>query len=305
MIGRSADVEALHRVLAEEHVSQLLATERRTGKTSVVMAALDEMRSRGRIALDCDLSAYGQRSSRTVAGHLAAQARIVGVGNPGTGRRAVRAVRELLGRLNDDAMRGLTKLLDIEDAVDATSAVAMLLGPADDGATGLPAVLRALQAHAVLTDEPVVIFVDELQAPADPQMGWERQDATALETELAQAARSTHGGLVFCMAGSETMLLETLFKPGRPLAGIGARFELQPIAYDAWVPGLRARFAELRQTVEADALDAILDEARTHPRRTMLVCHHASQWARQNDDVVDGNVVGNAIRDARRHPSWS
>lgn len=305
MIGRAADVEALARVLGQEHVSQLLADERRTGKTSVVMAALDEMRSRGRIAIDCDLSADGQRSSRTVAGHLAAQARIAGIGNPRAGRRAARTAREILGRLSGDALRGLTQLLGIEDAADAAGAVVMLLGPADDGATQLPAVLRALQAHAVLADEPVVIFVDELQAPADASVGWKRQDATDLENHLAQAARSAPGGLVFCFAGSDSALRESLLKPGRPLAGIGARFELQPIAYGAWVPGLRARFGELGQSVEADALDAILDEGRGHPRRTMHICHHASQWARPNRDVVDGSVVENAIRDARHHPSWS
>ena len=269
------------------------------------MAALDEMRVRGRIALGCDLSASGQRSTLAVAGHLAAQARIVGVGSLGAGRRAAREARELLGRVSDDSMRALTKLLGIEHVADATSAVAMLLGPADDGATALPAVLRALQAHAVLADEPVVIFIDELQAPADPHIGWDRQDATDLENELAQAARSTQGGLVLCLAGSETPRLGPLFEPGRPLAGIGARFELQPIAYDAWVPGLRARFAELRQTVETDALDVILTEAQAHPRRTMLICHHASQWARQNDNIVDEIVVENAIRDAQGHPSWS
>jgi hypothetical protein len=178
-----------------------------------------------------------------------------------------------------------------------------LLGPADDGGTDLPALLRALQAHALLADQPIVIFVDELQAPADPHIGWAAQDAAHLETELAQAARSTQRGLVLCLAGST--VFGPLFERGRPLAGIGARFELQPIAYDDWVPGLRERFAELRQTVQPAALDVILTEARAHPRRTMLICYHASQWARQNNDVVDATVVENAIRDAHRHPSWS
>jgi len=304
MVGRSGDVKTLARIIGEQHTSVLLADERRFGKTTVALASIDTLRVDDRVALDCDLSAEGVRTPGALAAHLASLARAAGVGtvpNASTARRSARRILERLGGSPSDAVGDLIGDRDVANAINL---IAALLGPAGPGVLSLDGVLRALQAHAVLADEPVVLLVDEIQALADRRL-WAVADGQAVERALADAVRRKGGGLVLCMAGSGPTLVKKFFDKGRPLSVIGARFALQPIAYDDWCPALIARFAELGQRIDADALDAVLAEAQGHPRRTMLVCHYASQWARQNNDVVDDAVVPNAISDAWAHPSWS
>ncbi len=305
MVGRTQDIEDLRRFLAEDHVSVLMADERRTGKTSVALSVLDDLRDAGRTVLDCDLTAPDARTSAALAARLASQARVLGVGRVGRGSSSLpKRIARTLAQRGRDLAKPLTALTGDPDVGSALETAAILICPTDDKPVQLHDVLQAVRIHSLLTDEPVVLFVDELQALADAQL-WHPNDGATVEATLASAVRSPEAGqIVLCLAGSEKSLVDKLFAHGRPLSSVGTRYTLNRIPDDDWRAALAERFAEVGCETTPEGLDLLLTESGGHARRTMHVALHAARWARGNDGVVDPMVVGRAVVDAKKSPSW-
>jgi len=304
MIGRAEDVADLRQLLAQDHASVLMADERRTGKTTLVLSVLDELRDAGRTVLDCDLTAPDAGSSAALAARLASQAHVMGVGRVAPGDGIPSRITKAVGRRGRDLAKPLAALTGDPDIGNALETAAILIGPSDGKPVELPAVLQAVRIHSVLTDEPAILFVDELQALADPQF-WQPNDGETVEAALASAARSSEAGqIVLCLAGSDKSLVNKFFAHDRPLSFIGTRYTLNPIPDDDWRTALHERFAEVGCSATSEGLDTVLAASGGHARRTMHVALLSTRWARSNDGLVDPMVAGRAADEARKSTSW-
>lgn len=304
MIGRMQDAADLRKLIAEEHASVLMSDERRTGKTTLVLSVVDELREAGRTALDCDLTAPDARTPMALATRLASQARVMGVGRAMPGDGLPNRIATALSRKGRDLAKPLATLTGSPEAASALETVGVLLEPLENKSVLLPDVLKALRIHSVLEDQPVILFVDELQALADAQF-WQPNDGEAVEAALASAARSGEAGqIVLCLAGSDKSLVDRFFERGRPLSFVGTRYVLSPIPADDWRTALIERFAEADCEVTPEGLDSVLAASGGHARRTMHVALLSARWAKGNGGIVDPIVVRRAHQDAERSPSW-
>jgi hypothetical protein len=293
-IGRGPSIDRLERKLTSpSHV--WLIGKRRIGKTSVAKAVFARSRATGSLALEVDLSRPGINSARALAGDLARQAQAAGAGTESAAQRLGRRARKERKRVKD-----LGEILDdfgFGNAAGALSAASSLLAGADDGAPGLDRILQALALHAAATGRRVWVLLDEVHHLADLELG---------EQTISRWCREQGAPLIFLLSGSEESAIRALRTPGRPLAAIGADFELADIAPEDWVPGLRARFEEAGLTIATEELVAVIDASGGHPRRTMMIAARINDSASaQPDSHADSTLVGLAIREAERDRSWS
>lgn len=265
LIGRDDAVGALADQLAA-HTHRIVAGPRRTGKTSVCEAALDRLRRDGAYVVAVDL--FEQATLGEFAEALAHQL----VGNRAAARRALERLR-----------RGGRTLAE----AGATSVSARLAGELGEEVeitwrTGLAErdpdryfdwALRALQKVAEADDRDVILFVDEFQELARERRPYGDPDAL---TKRMRAVLQRSGRVTCLFAGSLEHLMRDLFTPRqRAFYRFGGFFTLPPIAPEAWLDGLRARFAAGGCTVDDDALSELVSLGEDHPRVTMLIAQQA------------------------------
>lgn len=178
----------------------------------------------------------------------------------------------------------------------ALAAVSALLAGADDGAPGLDPTLGALGLHARATGRRVWLLLDEVHR---------LKRLEGAEETVAHWCRRPESPLVFLFAGSEQSAVRALREEARPLAAVGEEFELAEIAFEDWLVGLRARFAEAGVMIADAEIYAVLESSGGHPRRTMMIASRVNDSAAsQPDRRADATLVELAITDARRDRSW-
>lgn len=275
LIGRASDVAALAgRLGAGTHV--VMAGPRRTGKSTVALAALARARAAGLYTAQVDLWDYEDLSSLTKA---LAQS-IVANRSP---------VAKALDRARESG-RELRELLP-------TSAIATLrthLGEDVELAwgtqasdrpqrAGLGATVALAQRIAERDKRRIVLFFDEFQdiATSPHRFG----DPDVLSKQLrAQLQRSPLVSVLF--AGSVEHLMRDLFGPARrALSQFGNFHELSPILPSEWEAGIAARYRELDVNVDTSALAEIVALGEGHPRTTMLIARETLTVALARDDA--------------------
>ncbi len=297
-IGRGGEIERLERRIADNRVSRLI-DERRVGKSSVVHAALDRLRDQhGWVAVTVDLTRDAAGAGPLIA-RLLSEARAQG---------AARSLRKVgLARwagvfsrgAADPTLQAAASALGERDAATVVSLIASL-AEGHAGNLDLAQILAGLEAHALLTEQHVVVFLDELQELAS----W-GEDGHLLQRQLATAARRRGRRVAYVYAGSERTTMRKLFKDGKPLHLVGQEFRLAPISKQSWRDGLQERFAEAGFTIRIVDLEDIIEASGGHPLRTMRVCSSVHEWARAaGAPQINPGVVLRGITEAQKDHSW-
>jgi hypothetical protein len=294
-IGRTHEITRLLGRFLNNSVTRMI-DERRIGKTSVADAALLHARDDDNaVTLSVDLTA---QSAEGIADSLMKQARNQGVGGALAKMNRRAWISAIAKGASNPAIQDAARILgnnDVELVLAATQALAR-----PGGAPPLDAVLAGLDAHARVTGQRVVVFVDELQAVAS----W-GADGDYVQLQLASAARRRGRQVAYLYAGSEKHSLKKLFDSGKPLYHVGRDFHLQRISNAAWHEGLRVRFREAGFELPHLEVDEILTTSGGHPLRTMRACSHILEWARiDGRPTIPGAAVLRGIDAATKHPSW-
>ena len=161
-------------------------------------------------------------------------------------------------------------------------------------ALGLP------QRIAVEDGKHVVLFIDEFQEVANPRKPYGDPDAV---TKKMRAIFQRSPDVSFLFAGSYEHVLRELFGRARQAFGhFGSIYELRPIAQDAWRKGLLERFDADACTVNAEALERLLELGGGHPGRRCSCPEDAPPVdpRRHQDDRRDARRAGPPLGDARR-----
>lgn len=286
-IGREGDIARLaDQLRGGDHT--VLADLRRTGKTTVALAALDLLASDGWIVAGLDLTESGEEGGPALAEVMVSQValqRARGRIDTGLGYELWDLLRPSVGLSGDDAQA-------VDDELAAMrasgSAGAYLTWAFDD-------VIAAGREG-----KGAVVFLDEVQALDY----WRDQDAVS--AEIGGRLRQPDPQITLLFAGSEPSLVSSLFAKGGLLELDAVDFHLSPIDAQPWREGLRRAFRELGLNITDDAVDHILRATHGEPHRTMLVANRTAEVAQFAEvDVADEALADEGLEAARRMRLWT
>jgi len=282
LIGRSRDVEELADRLANgTHI--VIAGPRRTGKSTVGLAALERLPQKTMYSATVDLWDH-----EDLPGLVASLARSI-LGNRGPVAKALRLAREGGSELRDLLPRGVTASLRTHLGEEVE--LAWGIPSTNSARPSLAGAVRLAQRIAEKDNKRIVLFLDEFQDITSKRFG----DPDVLTKQLrAELQRSHKVSVLF--AGSMEHLMRDLFGPGRrALSQFGSFHELSQILPSEWEPGIVARLRELGVAAPPGAIGAIVQRSEGHPRTTMLVAREAVSVAlsRHQERRIDyGDVLG-------------
>ncbi|MBV9466006.1 MAG: ATP-binding protein [Solirubrobacterales bacterium] len=282
LVGRARDVaEVAERLASGTHI--VIAGPRRTGKSTVGLAALARLPRRSVYSATVDLWDH-----EDLAGLVRALARAI-LANRGPVAKALRAAREGGHELRDLLPRGVTASL--RTALGEDVELAFAIPPGRSPSASLAGVVRLAQRIAEKDDRRIVLFLDEFQDIAAKRFG----DPDSLTKQLrAELQRCSRVSVLF--AGSMEHLMRDLFGPGRrALSQFGSFHELSPILPSEWRAGIAGRLAELGIAAAGEVIDAIVHRSEGHPRTTMLMSRETVSVAlsRRRERRIDyGDVLG-------------
>lgn len=265
LIGRADDVDVLANALANG-LNRILVGPRRTGKTTVALAALAEVAARGSYVVHVDLFRLSG------AAELAEGIVRALISNRPAGRRAAVAVRRAGRTLSDAAARAV----NVKVAAELGSDVEIAFTPglaARDPDRYLTYALELLQHIAALDNTDVVLFLDEFQEIAAPRAAFGDPDAL---TKRMRAILQASPQVTCLFAGSIEHAMRDLFTPQkRAFYQFGGFEALSVITDGQWHAGLTHRLASDGVTIDDGALVELLRHSQGHPRATMLLAQQA------------------------------
>jgi hypothetical protein len=284
LIGRGSDVRDLALRLGEG-AHMVMAGPRRTGKSTVGLAALEQVGSSTVYTAHVDLWDHESLASLTQA--LAQSI----VANRGPVAKALRAARESGRELRELLPVGVTAALRTHLGEDVELAWASQPGRAS--AAHLGAVIRLAQRIAEKDSKRIVLFLDEFQDIAVPSHRFGDPDVLTKQLR-AQLQRAPLVSVLF--AGSMEHLMRDLFGPTRrALSQFGNFHELTPISAGEWQVGIAARYRELGVAAADVTVAEIAALGEGHPRTTMLIARETltvTLARRQGGRIELGDVRG-------------
>jgi adenosyl cobinamide kinase/adenosyl cobinamide phosphate guanylyltransferase len=285
LIGRTGDLEDVaSRLAAGTHI--VMTGPRRTGKSSLALAALAQLEARGHYTAKVDLWDHDDLASLTT--HLA---------------QAILANRNPVAKALSRAREGGRELRELLP----TSLVATLrthLGEDVELAWGPPAGHRAKQTQlgatlalaqriAARDKRRIVLFLDEFQDIASSPHRFGNPDVLTKQMR-AQLQRSPMVSVLF--AGSVEHMMRDLFGPTRrALSQFGNFHALSPIHPTEWHEGIGARYRELKVRAAKGSIEQIVTLGEGHPRTTMLIARETLTVTLTRPDsrtVENGDVRG-------------
>ncbi len=279
LIGRASDVRDLAaRLGAGTHV--VMAGPRRTGKSTVALAALAQARASGLYTAQVDLWDHEDLASLTRA---LAQSIIA---NRGPVAKALARAREGGRELRDLLPAGMTAKLRTGLGEDVELAWATPTSGPAKGA-GLAATIALAQRIAESDGKRIAVLLDEFQdiATTPHRFG----DPDVLSKQLrSQLQRAPLVSVLF--AGSIEHLMRDLFGPARrALSQFGSFRALSPILPSEWERGIAARYRELDLNAAEATVREIVILSEGHPRTTMLIARETLSvtLARRAGDTIE------------------
>jgi hypothetical protein len=261
LIGRASDVRALASRLGDG-THMVMAGPRRTGKSTVGLAALQRVRSAKVYTAGVDLWDHEDLPSLTRA---LAQSIIA---NRGPVAKAVRAAQETGRELRELLPVGVTAALRTHLGEDVELAWAPQPAARTRGVS-LGASIRLAQRIAEQDKRRLVLFLDEFQDIAAPSHRFGDPDVLTKQLR-AELQRSPLVSVLF--AGSIEHLMRDLFGPTRrALSQFGNFHELTAILPSEWEAGIAARYRELDVAAGEQAIAEVARFGEGHPRSTMLI----------------------------------
>lgn len=276
LIGRSDDVDTIAAALAA-NTNLVLTEPRRTGKTTVSNAALARLSAQGSYTASIDLWYIDDVTE------LAEELTKTTLSNRPLAKRLLREIKSK-GRAVLSA-RQLRTLMTIKSDLGDDIEFAFEPGLAgQDPAEALDFALRLPQLIAERDDKRMVVFLDEFQNIRQLEEARRGSDPQALQKRM-RAIFQRSRRVSFLFAGSMEHMMRDIFGPAeRPFSQFGGFHHLQPITADAWREGIVERLARDKCTIEAQALDRLIELGELHPRSTMLIAQQAHIAAVGHED---------------------
>jgi hypothetical protein len=259
----------------------LLMEERRTGKTSLAIGALDRVRAAGGRVAAVTLTRFPDPAQAAVFLERQLQSR---------SRRTLGSIADLIRRLDREPVGDLLggqAAGDLGVAGDVAQAI-------DRPARDLPGLLSAVGEEK----QDIAILLDEAHVIAT----WPEP----LREGLNAVLRGGRGAGVV-IASSETSALQQLTHPGGALHLAASRFQVPDIATRQWLGALRDGFAELDIEISETHLLRLIEETGGQPYLTMRLARDTARIAVTDPQPAQKVGIGQieaALLELRADPVW-
>lgn len=248
----------------------MVVAPRRYGKTSVLLAAGEQLDALGHTVVRADLYAVSS------IGELVVRLERAWAASSGRLRRAVDRLLDAAGVGLSLTGAGFSATLSSRPSVDPVLALHTLL---------------ALPERVATRDGRVVLILDEFQSVTGLE---------GVEGLMRSHMQYHHDVASYVFAGSETALMHAVFdRPDRPFYGQALRLRLGRPSRAALAGAVEDGFVATGKDV-GEGLGPLLDVADGHPQRTMLLAH--CLWeATAPDATADLESWAEALAVARAH----
>jgi hypothetical protein len=229
-------------------------SERRMGKTSLVLRAMDRLPPDRYLKLYVDL--WPTEGPASLA------------------RRIGQAFGEALGGETESRLQAFKRYVSrIQPSVSLDDSgrptFSLSLSDPHDPAPDLEDILAAPARAAADRGLRLVVVFDEFQRIFDYEDDLVERTLRSSIQEQRDAA--------FVILGSRKHLLQSmLLDQNRPLYRAGGHYPLGPIATEFWKPFIRERFVDAQKTIDAAVIDHLCALTGGHPFYTQHLCH--STW---------------------------
>lgn len=270
---RRRELAELTRELSDrQHL--FLLSPRRYGKTSLILALLDRLRSRGILVAYLDTF-----RTTTPVQLLELMAQTVLRAAESQPEKLLRLAMDLLGRLHPQV------------GTDSTGrpTLSLDIGSSPRSALALQEEVLALPERlATKRKRRLVLAFDEFQEMQRfPGVGLEK----AMRSHFQQ-----HRRVSYLFAGSRQSALQDMATRERsPFYKFGRLMSLGPIPQEEFAPFLEERFRRGRLRVSAEVLDAILAAADDIPYNVQRLCHQLWALCAGRVDRIREGDIGKAI----------
>lgn len=265
MIGRRSEVATLRLQLAEG-LHQFVVGPRRQGKTTVCLAAIEQLRRQRSYVVRADLFAIPtlERFAEILVDQVWA--------NRSPGRRAAYSV----GRAGRAAATVAGTAATVRLRADLGEDVELAFNPTVGRRSPrqfFEHALRLLQRIAEHDDKKVVLFLDEFQELGAVRHPYGDPDEIM---NLMRSVLQVSPAVTCLFAGSvQHMMRDLLAVEHRALYQFGSWFEIGPIPEATWRKGLVKRAARAEVSFEPVALDRLIELGEHQARTTMLLAQQA------------------------------
>ena len=257
-----------------------LYAERRMGKTSLILRALDKLPRKDFVPVYVDLW-----PTDGTAMFAAATAKAITKAAETNTTRLLELGKSLFGRLRPSVSLDDSGQPKVEFGVDGRTM----------SKTDLTEVLAAPQALADRTKKTVVMVFDEFQQVAE-------YDDENAERQLRSVIQH-HQNVAYLFLGSRKHLLRSMFlDQSRPLYRSAMHYPIGPIETKHWQPFIAKRFREAKKTFDKPLIANLCERTQGHPFYTQHLCHVL--WSMiESGGSVDEENLDKAVAELLRRES--
>lgn len=258
---------------AMENAERLFVlSERRMGKTSLVLRALDGLPPDRYLKLYVDL--WPTESAGSFARRLA---QVFAERLESTAERRLQAFTRYISRLRP--------VLSVDNLGKPTLSIAM--GDARDPAPELEEVLAAPARAAAERGQRLVVVLDEFQRVFE-------YESDLVERTLRSAAQAQPEAAFIYLGSRKHLLQSMLLDQSRPLYRAGGHYPLGPIATVHWRPFIRERFVDAERGIDELVVDHLCGLTGGHPFYTQHLCHAVWELC-ERGQTADVDLVDEAL----------
>lgn len=297
MIGRKEDVRELTAQLSAG-VHRIVAAPRRTGKSSLCNAVIEELQQQGKYVV-C-VSLFRSTNAADLAESIARAALC--------NRKPLARLVKRMVQAGEAVLKGTALTLAVKTQTELGEGAEIVFTPGyahNNPSSALIKAFELLQKIAERDEKQLVFFIDEFQEIASSKHAY--GDPDAVTSQLREILHSSPN--VTCLfAGSIEHMMRDLFTNNRrALAGFGGFHKLTPILVQEWKAGLTERFSEDGCTVTLDAIHRMIDRGALHPRSTMLIAQqtHIASLEEETKEIdialAERGFQGAMLSDHTRH----
>ena len=246
-------------------------SERRSGKTSLIMRALEQLPKKKYLSAYVDVwPTDGIESFACVA------ARAIVASMSTKTDKIVEAAKSLFGHLSPVI------------TFDSEGKAIIQFGVMYENKT--PLLEEVLQAPAKLTEKSekdVVIVFDEFQQILE-------YDDDLVERQLRSIIQQ-QDEVCYLFLGSRRHLIRGMFlDESRPLYRSAGHYPIHNIGYEHWLPFIKERFARAKKSISDELIEEVYSYTEGHPFYTQHLCHVVWELCDENQEV-SGDQVEEAV----------
>ncbi len=225
--------------------------ERRMGKTSLVMRAIEKLSRKDFMPVYVDLwPTDGSASFAT------STARAVTTAAETNTTKLLELGKALFGRLRPSVSLDDSGQPKVEFGIDGRTATK----------SDLTEVLAAPEALAARSGKKVVMVFDEFQQIAE-------YENDLAERQLRSSIQH-HKNVAYLFLGSRKHLLQSMFlDQSRPLYRSAMHYPIGPIETKHWQPFISKRFVDAKKSFSKPLIAELCDRTQGHPFYTQHLCH--------------------------------